>query len=150
MSMTSSRWFDPTEFVSGAPVAPVASCAAECYLASMLSPSVRAIILVFALLVALLVALPLMAKEEKFSKAGPVQLTSDGNKWVEKTLKKMSLEEKIGQLIQIRAYADFLNVESNEYKQVSDSIKKYHLGSVLLTVRIADGFLVKDLPYEAA
>jgi len=112
----------------------------------MLSPSVRAIILVFALLV----ALPLMAKEEKFSKAGPVQLTSDGNKWVEKTLKKMSLEEKIGQLIQIRAYADFLNVESNEYKQVSESIKKYHLGSVLLTVRIADGFLVKDLPYEAA
>src|SRR3954452_9132103 len=102
------------------------------------------------LVLELVVALGVLTEEEKFSTAGPVYLTSDGNKWVEKTLKKMSLEEKIGQLIQIRAYADFLNVESNEYKQVSESIKKYHLGSVLLTVRIADGFLVKDLPYEAA
>src|SRR5437868_15107939 len=95
-------------------------------------------------------AISAFAKEEKFSKPSPVQLSSDGNKWAEKTLKKMSLEEKIGQLIQIRAYADFLNVDSPEYKQVSEAIKKYHLGSVLLTVRIADGFLVKDLPYEAA
>jgi beta-N-acetylhexosaminidase len=98
----------------------------------------------------LLLVIPVFAKEEKFLKAGPVQLTSDGNKWAEKTLKKMSLEEKIGQMIQIRAYADFLNVESDEYRQVSDAIKKYHLGSIILTVRISDGLLVKDLPYEAA
>ena len=104
----------------------------------------RAAVFVFLLVV------PALAKEEKFSKAGPVQLTSDGNKWAEKTLKKMSLEEKIGQMIQVRAYADFLNVESDEYKQVSDQIKKYHLGSIILTVRVSDGLLLKDLPYEAA
>jgi beta-N-acetylhexosaminidase len=110
----------------------------------MLNPRLRAIIFV------LLLVTSVFAKEEKFLKAGPVQLTSDGNKWAEKTLKKMSLEEKIGQVIQIRAYADFLNVESDEYRQVSDAIKKYHLGSIILTVRISDGLLVKDLPYEAA
>ena len=110
----------------------------------MLNPSLRAIFFV------LLLAIPVFAKEEKFLKAGPVQLTSEGNKWAEKALKKMSLEEKIGQMIQIRAYADFLNVESDEYKQVSEAIKKYHLGSIILTVRISDGLLVKDLPYEAA
>ena len=98
----------------------------------------------------LLVVVPAFSKEEKFSKAGPVQLTSEGNKWAEKTLKKLSLEEKIGQMIQIRAYADFLNVESDAYRQVSDSIKKYHLGSIILTVRVSDGLLIKDLPYEAA
>ena len=97
-----------------------------------------------------LLVIPVFAKEEKFSKAGPVQLTSEGNKWAEKTLKKLSLEEKVGQMIQIRAYADFLNVESDAYRQVSDAIKKYHLGSIILTVRVADGLLVKDLPYEAA
>ncbi len=90
------------------------------------------------------------SKDEKFSKAGPVQLTVDGNKWAEKTLKKLSLEEKIGQMIQVRAFADFLNVQSDEYKQISDAIKKYHLGSIILTVRVADGLLVRDLPYEAA
>jgi beta-N-acetylhexosaminidase len=110
----------------------------------MLNPRLHAIIFV------LLFVTSVFAKEEKFLKAGPVQLTSDGNKWAEKTLKKMSLEEKIGQMIQIRAYADFLNVESDEYRKVSDAIKKYHLGSIILTVRISDGLLVKDLPYEAA
>jgi len=110
----------------------------------MLNPKLPAIILI------LLLVFPAFAKEEKFSKAGPVQLTSDGNKWAEKTLKKMSLEEKIGQMIQIRAYADFLNVESDAYRQVSDAIKKYHLGSIILTVRVYDGLLLKDLPYEAA
>jgi beta-N-acetylhexosaminidase len=114
------------------------------YLACMLTSRFPAIIFV------LLLVIPVFAKEEKFLKAGPVQLTSDGNKWAEKTLKKMSLEEKIGQMIQIRAYADFLNVESDEYRQVSEAIKKYHLGSIILTVRISDGLLVKDLPYEAA
>jgi beta-N-acetylhexosaminidase len=110
----------------------------------MLNPRLPAII------IALLFVLPAFAKEEKFSKAGPVQLTSDGNKWAEKTLKRMSVEEKIGQMIQIRAYADFLNVESDAYRQVSDAIKKYHLGSIILTVRVYDGLLLKDLPYEAA
>lgn len=109
----------------------------------MLNRLLRTIIFSFLLII------PLFAKAEKFSKAGPVQLTSEGNKWAEKSLKKMTLEEKIGQLIQIRAYADFLNVESDEYKQVRDQIKKYHLGSIILTVRVSDGILLKDLPYEA-
>lgn len=111
----------------------------------MLNPRIRTVAFIF-----LLLATAGFAKEEKFSKAGPVQLTSEGNKWAEKTLKKMSLEEKIGQMIQVRTYADFMNVESDEYKQISDEIKKYHLGSVILTVRVSDGLLLKDLPYEAA
>ena len=110
----------------------------------MFNSRLRAVILI------LLLVLPAAAKEENYVKAGPVQLTSEGNKWAEKTLKKMSLEEKIGQMIQIRAYADFLNVESDEYQQVRDAIKKYHLGSIILTVRVSDGLLVRDLPYEAA
>ena len=73
----------------------------------MLTPKLQAL-----LFVALLV-IPAFAKEEKFSRAAPVQLTAEGNKWAEKTLKKMSLEEKIGQMIQIRAYADFVNIESD-------------------------------------
>src|SRR5579872_6394238 len=111
----------------------------------MLNPHWRAVLIALFLLAA-----SGFAKEEKFSKAGPVQLTPDGNRWAEKTLKKLSLEEKIGQVIQVRTYFDFMNTQSDEYKQISDEVKKYHLGSVLLTVRIVDGGLVKDLPYEAA
>src|ERR1700757_3591096 len=91
-----------------------------------------------------------VAKDQKFLKAGPVQLTPEGSRWAQKTLKKMSLEEKIGQMIQVRTFADFLNVDSDAYKLIRDQITQYHLGSVLLTVRVVDGALVKDLPYEAA
>ena len=44
---------------------------------------------------------------DKYQKAGAVKLTHDGQKWAEKTLKKMSLEEKIGQMLQVRYYMDF-------------------------------------------
>src|SRR5579859_5260645 len=115
-----------------------------CYLACMNLSRFRTTLLV------LLLAIPAFAKDEKFSKAGPVQLTPDGNKWAEKTLKKMPLEEKIGQMIQVRTFADFMNVDSDAYRAIRDQITKYHLGSILLTVRIVDGGLVKDLPYEAA
>src|SRR5207302_7216781 len=38
----------------------------------------------------------------------PVRLDRDGEKWAQKTLRKMSLEEKIGQLFMIWTRAEFL------------------------------------------
>src|SRR3989442_7174715 len=35
-------------------------------------------------------------------KPGPVMLTKEGRKWAERTLKERSLEEKIGQMLQVR------------------------------------------------
>src|SRR5215468_4760552 len=87
---------------------------------------------------------------EKYQKAGPVKLTHDGKKWAEKTLKKMSLEEKIGQMLQVRYYMDFENVDNPDYKEIREQIKKYHIGSVILTVRVDGSLLLKDLPLEAA
>lgn len=87
---------------------------------------------------------------DKYQKAGPVKLTHDGQKWAEKTLKKMSLEEKIGQMLQVRYYMDFENVDNPEYKEIREQVKKYHIGSVILTVRVDGGLLLKDLPFEAA
>ena len=87
---------------------------------------------------------------DKYQKAGPVKLTHDGQKWAEKTLKKMSLEEKIGQMLQVRYYMDFENVDNPNYKEIREQIKKYHIGSVILTVRVDGELLLKDLPFEAA
>ena len=39
-------------------------------------------------------SLPLLAKE-KYQNAGPIRLDRDGEKWAEKTLRKLSLEEKV-------------------------------------------------------
>src|SRR5438128_3709028 len=88
--------------------------------------------------------------KEKVNESGAVQLTKDGDKWAQKTLKKLSVEEKVGQLIMVRALAEFQNVESPAYTSLRDDIRKYHLGSVIMTVRVDGGFLLRNQPYEAA
>src|SRR4051812_6182185 len=105
----------------------------------------------FLLLSASLLAAPLKDKDkQKVNQPGPVQLTKDGDKWAQKTLKRLSVEEKIGQLIMVRALAEFQNVESPAYTSLRDDIRKYHLGSVIITVRVDGGFLLRNQPYEAA
>ena len=87
---------------------------------------------------------------ERYSKPGPVNLTSDGRRWVQQTLKKLSLEEKVGQMINVRYFTDFQNFESDSYRQFRDQMKKYHVGSVTLTVHVEAGFLLKNPPLEVA
>src|SRR5262249_22826342 len=80
----------------------------------------------------------------------PVHLDRGGEKWAQKTLRKMSLEEKIGQLFMIWTRAEFLNAKSPEYEHLRDTINKYHVGSFAMTVRYEPPFLYKNQPYEAA
>jgi len=45
----------------------------------------------------------------------PVRLDHDGEKWADKTLRKLSVEEKVGQLFMIWTRAEFLNAASPDY-----------------------------------
>jgi beta-N-acetylhexosaminidase len=51
--------------------------------------------------------------------------------WAARTLNTLSLEEKVGQMLQVRYYADYESFESAEYQQVRDQILKYHIGSLV-------------------
>jgi len=99
-------------------------------------------------LVVFLLILPAFSK----SKYQPLLVHSDhnGEKWAEKTLKKLSLEEKVGQLFMIWTRAQFLNVNSSEYAQLRDNMNKYHVGSFAMSVPYEPPFLYKTEPYEAA
>src|SRR5229473_849417 len=88
--------------------------------------------------------------KEKYQHPGPIHLDRDGEKWAEKTLRKLSLEEKVGQLFMIWVRAEFLNVDSPAYLQLRDSMRKYHVGSFAMTVRWEPPFLYRNQPYEAA
>jgi len=94
--------------------------------------------------------LPPAFAKEKFSLPRPIQLDRNGEKWAQKTLHKLSLEEKVGQLFMIWVRAEFLNVNSPEYLQLRDSINQYHVGSFAMTVRAEGPFLYRNQPYEAA
>jgi beta-N-acetylhexosaminidase len=87
---------------------------------------------------------------EKYQHPGPIHLDRGGEKWAEKALRKLSLEEKIGQLFMIWVRAEFLNVNSPEYLRLRDQMQKYHVGSFAMTVRFEPPFLYRNEPYEAA
>lgn len=88
--------------------------------------------------------------KEKPAPPGPLHLDREGEKWAEKTLHKMSLDEKVGQLFMIWVRAEFLNSDSPEYLQLRDTIRKYHIGCLAMTVHAEGPFLYRNQPYEAA
>ena len=85
-----------------------------------------------------------------FQSPGPVRLDKAGEKWARQTLKRMSLEQKVGQMFMIWSHAQFLNVNSPDYLSLRDTMRKYHIGGFGLTVQYIDGFLYKNEPLEAA
>ena len=104
-----------------------------------------------AFLLALSLSLPVFAKDkDKYQHPGPAHLTKDGEKWAEKTLRKLTLEEKIGQVFMIWCRASFLNVDNPEYLQWREAMQKYHIGSFAMTVHVDGPFLLRSEPYEAA
>jgi beta-N-acetylhexosaminidase len=56
------------------------------------------------------------------------------DRWAEKTLKALSVEEKVGQLFMIRLRVEFLNGQSPHYFELRDNIRKYHVGSLAMSV----------------
>jgi beta-N-acetylhexosaminidase len=88
--------------------------------------------------------------KEKYSKPAPIHLSKDGEKWAEKTLRKLSPEEKVGQVFMIWCRASFLNVENPEYLQWREAMQKYHIGSFAMTVHVDGANLLRSEPYEAA
>jgi beta-N-acetylhexosaminidase len=84
------------------------------------------------------------------SAAPPVHLDRKGEKWAASTLRKMTLEEKIGQMIMVWAHAQFLNTESPEYLQMCEEMRAYHVGGFGVTVPVDGGLLMRSQPLEAA
>src|SRR5215472_3149062 len=91
-------------------------------------------------------SVPGFAKKQKFQQPGPVHLDRQGEKWALTSLKKMSLEQKIGQMFMVWSRAQFMNANSPEYIELRDTMHKYHIGGFGMTVHYEDGFLYKNEP----
>jgi beta-N-acetylhexosaminidase len=92
---------------------------------------------------------PTFAKD-KYQRPGPIHLDRGREKWAEKTLAKLTVEEKIGQVFMIWCRASFLNMENPEYLQWREAMERYHVGSFAMTVHVDGPFLLRSEPYEAA
>src|SRR6202171_1490603 len=85
-----------------------------------------------------------------FLRSSHVALSHEGERWAQRTLKKLSLEEKIGQMFMVRVLTRFMNVDDPDFVRLREQIARYHLGSILLTVPSDGPFLARSEPYEAA
>lgn len=105
----------------------------------------------FFLILLCLVAFPLAAAVGgPLQKPHPVELTKEGRQWVEKTLNNLTLEQKVGQMLNIRYFTDFQNFDGDPYLQFRNTLRKYHIGSVVLTVHVDGPVLLMNPPLEVA
>lgn len=61
-------------------------------------------------------------------KKDPPFLSSEKNEWVDSIINKMTLDEKIGQLLMIAAYS---NRDETHYQEIENYIKKYKIGGLI-------------------
>ena len=110
----------------------------------------RKVALLFCILTITALATAKDKDKDKYQHPGPIHPTTAGDKWAEKTLHKLTLEEKVGQVFMIWCRASFLNAENPEYLQWRDAMLTYHVGSFAMTVHVDGPYLLRSEPYEAA
>jgi beta-N-acetylhexosaminidase len=88
--------------------------------------------------------------KEHFSRPRPIHLDRAGRVWADRTLRRMSNEEKVGQLFMIWAKVQFMNDADPIWVDLRDKVRKYHIGSLGMTVPTDGPLLLKSQPYEAA
>ena len=125
-------------------------CNAAFHFQTTRPPRVVSLLIVAALLFS---PRPVSARDrslERLQPPGPILLDRDGRRWAEKTLRRMSPEEKVGQLFMIWAKVQFMNEADPVWLQLRDNVRKYHIGSLGMTVPADGPVLFKNQPYEAA
>ncbi|HLV95162.1 MAG TPA: glycoside hydrolase family 3 N-terminal domain-containing protein [Candidatus Acidoferrales bacterium] len=86
-----------------------------------------------ALAIVLLMSLSARAQKKSSAKS---RRTGRSSAWVEHTLKKMTLREKIGQMLMVYYYGVFNSTESPDYKQMLHEVEDNHIGGLILgTIR---------------
>lgn len=75
---------------------------------------------------------PVAVADSQKLKPFPATPSRDALKWADKQLGKMSLDERIGQLISVGINASFLNRESTAYKALRRHVEENHVGGIIL------------------
>jgi len=78
------------------------------------------------------------------------RLSPDAESWVKRTLAKMSLEEKLGQLMMLPFHGEFTPLESAEYRELLRAVEQNHLGGFMLGTRLGPFGIERGKPYATA
>ncbi|HYK88195.1 MAG TPA: glycoside hydrolase family 3 N-terminal domain-containing protein, partial [Acidobacteriota bacterium] len=78
------------------------------------------------------VSLSLTAAPAKARKPAEYKLSGPDKAWVAKTMKRLSLHDRIAQLIQVRVQGKFLNRNSPDFLKIKEEVQRNHVGGVVL------------------
>jgi beta-N-acetylhexosaminidase len=80
-----------------------------------------------------LALLLLMTPSSRAKKKTPAKSRAAGNtSWVESTLRKMTLEEKVGQMLMPYYFGGFTSTESPEFKELVHQVEQNHVGGLIV------------------
>ncbi len=78
------------------------------------------------------------------------KLTSTAKQWVEATLRKMTLDEKVGQVIFTTYHGSFIASDAPAYEQIMRDIEKLHVGGFINVTHGSPLGVVKSQAYPTA
>jgi beta-N-acetylhexosaminidase len=93
---------------------------------------------------------PSVAAADTQSTSPLTPLTAEQNKWVESSLKQMSVEEKVGQLLFTTYHGSFTATDSDTYAQMMHDIIDLHVGGFITITHGSPLGIVKDQAYPTA
>jgi len=84
------------------------------------------------------------------AKSGPKKLSPAANVWVENTLRKMSVDEKIGQLLFTTYHGSFTATDTAAYRQILHDLTDLHVGGFINITQGSPLGIVKSQAYPTA
>lgn len=84
------------------------------------------------------------------SVAPDTALAASHDDWAERTLRTMTLEEKVGQMFMDWAKVSPTSSTGADYERLRETMQRYHLGSFAVTVRTNGSLLLKSSAFDAA
>ena len=73
-----------------------------------------------------------LAADSRVPKAYPARPSAAALKWADKELKRMTVDQKIGQLISVAVNATFLNQDSDAFRELKRQVEQNHVGGIIL------------------
>src|ERR1700684_932695 len=92
-----------------------------------------------------------MATPKRPRKSTPRPQRTVGNaKWVEQTFRKMSLAEKLGQLLMVPFFGRFTSTDSSEYRKLLRAVAEQSVGGFMLATRQGPQGIARAQVYPTA
>jgi beta-N-acetylhexosaminidase len=95
--------------------------------------------------------LPMSPTSKAQKKPAPKASTMRADeKWVSATLKKMTLEEKLGQLVMVYYWGRFTSTDSSEYQDLLREVKENRVGGIILQAKRTPTGVERSQVYPSA